>query len=149
MRSGLRRWTSQLHQSLELPGCCTLRTFCGRRLTGVRRGGPGCSSQLAPRGRASGAPGDDPLPPLSGHTGHVLPPLPEAYLSLLYLTSKPFSSLGRLLGFSITGKTPLLLTVAQVPLPAKKYHRKPKNNPVPIPSSRIKSSSLSPPLPLL
>lgn len=148
MRSCLRRWTSQLHQSLELPGYCKLRTFCGRRLAGVRRGEPGCSSQLPPRGRASGAPGDDPLPPLSGHIGHVLPLLPEAYLSRLYLTSKPFNSLGRLLGFSITRKTPLLLTVAQAPLPAKNVtqNRKIIQYPFHLPES---NPHLSPTLPLL
>lgn len=59
VRSCLRRWTSQLLQPLELPGCCRLRTVCGRRLAGVRRGGPGCSSQLPEAGRL-GLPGTIP-----------------------------------------------------------------------------------------
>lgn len=128
MRSGLCRWTSQLHQTLELPGCCTLRTFCGRRLAGVRRGEPGCSSQLPEAGRL-GLPGTIPSHLCLGVLGvgeDVFPLIPEAHLPRLYLTSKPFRSLGRLLGFSITGKTPLLLTVAQVPLPAKNVTRKRK-----------------------
>lgn len=60
MRSCLCRWTSQLRQSRERPGCSTLRrTFCGRSLAGVGRGGPGCSSQLPGAGRL-GLPG--PIP---------------------------------------------------------------------------------------
>lgn len=94
MRSCLCRWTSQLRQSRERPGCSTLRrTFCGRSLAGVKRGGPRCSSQLPGAGRL-GLPGPDPLPPLSGRIRHVesSPPPPPIFLASASLRNEPFSS---------------------------------------------------------
>lgn len=73
MRSCLCRWTSQLRQSRERPGCSTLRrTFCGRSLAGVRRGGPGCSSQLPGAGRL-GLPGPIPSHRCLGAAGTSSP----------------------------------------------------------------------------
>lgn len=83
----------------------------------MRRGGPGCSSQLPEAGRL-GLPGTIPSHHCLGAPGMSS----TLFQKPIFLASTSLPnpcSLGRLLGFSITGKTPLLLTVAQVPLIAK------------------------------
>lgn len=148
MRSCLCRWTSQLLQSLELPRCYTLRTVCRKRLAGVSRGGPGCSSQLPEAGRL-GLPGTIPSHHCLGAHRQIHPLFSRNPSSSLLPRFQTLQFSWAVTWLFDHRENTFIIDSRPGSSRCQKCHTKPKNNPVPIPSSRIKFPSLSPPLPLL